>query len=105
MTDIRRRKKSLPVVFAFTAAGPDDRTRMRELYAKPTDLTAEEEDYVRAVLDACHADEFAQERAESHRRLAMAAITAAAGGDAEVESNPYLLGLRDLADFATGRAR
>jgi geranylgeranyl diphosphate synthase type I len=103
--DIRRRKKSLPVLFAFQTASVEDRERLRELYARPDELTSDEEAYVRAVLDACQAEEFAQDRAESHRRQAMAAVTAAAGGEAELASNPFLLGLRDLADFATGRAR
>ncbi|MEA2704529.1 MAG: Polyprenyl synthetase, partial [Actinomycetota bacterium] len=102
--DIRHRKKSLPIVFAFREADPAARARLRDLYAGRADLTPDEEGYVRLVLEECHAEEYAQDQAERYRRRAAAALSDAAGGEGALDANPFLLALQQLGEFVTARA-
>lgn len=82
-TDIRRRKKSLPVVLAFELAGTADRERLRRLY-HPNDepMTATEETCVRQILDRCGAQRRARELGREHRLRALAALSSADEGAA-----------------------
>jgi geranylgeranyl diphosphate synthase type I len=101
--DIRRKKKSLPVVFAFAKAPPPLRARLESLYAHPAELTAEQEDEVHHILDNVGAAPFAGDLAQLHRMRAINALTAAAGGSDALAANRYLSDLAQLATFATDR--
>ena len=103
-SDIRRKKKSLPVLFAFGQAPPADRARLRDLYAQEGELSPEAVDEVRSVLEACGAQRFSQEQAEAHRREAREALTYGAGGGDALRTNPFVAALDRVADFVTGRA-
>jgi len=96
--DIRRRKKTLPVVNALAAAEPPDRDRLHRLYADTTPLTPDDEAFVHRVLDACGARAHAQLVAERHRAEAVEQLPSFAAA-------PHVAGLHAIADFVTQRAR
>jgi 4-hydroxy-3-methylbut-2-enyl diphosphate reductase len=104
--DIRRRKKSLPVVLGFEHAGPDDGARLRRLYAASTPVTPDDERFVRGVLDGCGIRDRAQQSAERHCAEAVAALDraalAAVSPRRAVDDRPFAA-LRALADFVTHR--
>jgi geranylgeranyl diphosphate synthase type I len=102
-SDIRRRKKSLPVVLALQEASPASRARLRELYATATDLTSEEESDVRSILEECQAQALAQRHADLRRRRALSALTEAAGCPEALRDNPFFGALDELTTFATTR--
>jgi geranylgeranyl diphosphate synthase type I len=52
--DIRSRKKSFPVVYAFDHLGPDERARLSRIYAS-AELVESDVDVVLALLDAADA--------------------------------------------------
>jgi geranylgeranyl diphosphate synthase, type I len=98
--DIRRRKKSLPIVLALdTAAGPAH-DRLAELYALPTELDAAQEHDVREILDDTHAEERSQRQAELHAERALRAL---AGAEPR-SSNLFLATLRSLTGSLTARS-
>ena len=103
--DIRRRKKSLPVVLAFDALADGgeggDGGRLRRLYAQDEPVSPDDERFVREVLDRCGAQALAQEQAEQHRAAAVAALAESAEG-CSLTSRPYAA-LQALADFVTHR--
>jgi 4-hydroxy-3-methylbut-2-enyl diphosphate reductase len=101
--DIRRRKKSLPVVLGFERAAGADGERLRRLYAQDGPIGPDDERGVREVLERCGARALAQERAEQHRAGALAALADAAEvGGRSPGSRPFAA-LRVLADFVTHR--
>jgi geranylgeranyl diphosphate synthase, type I len=75
--DVRRRKKTLPVVWALEHAGPDDRARLVEIYARPESAaTAEpmgdaEVTEVLAMLERSGARAHAESEARRYRDLAL----------------------------------
>jgi geranylgeranyl diphosphate synthase type I len=69
--DLRRRKKSLPVVYAFQKAAPPQRARLHELYSQEEldeDAVAE----VLTILDTVDAQSYTQALAEEKRDEALA---------------------------------
>ncbi|HUQ78785.1 MAG TPA: polyprenyl synthetase family protein [Patescibacteria group bacterium] len=75
-SDIARRKKTLPVIYAFEHAGPDDRERLTRLYGNggPTvDDVAE----IKAILERSGAHDFTRAEARRHRDEALAELDAA----------------------------
>ncbi|HEV7759328.1 MAG TPA: 4-hydroxy-3-methylbut-2-enyl diphosphate reductase [Acidimicrobiales bacterium] len=102
--DIRRRKKSLPVVIGFERAAPRDRERLHRLYAQDGPIGPDDEGFVRDVLDRCGAQGLAQEQAEQHRARAVAALADAAMVDGRSLGNRPFAALQALADFVTHRA-
>ncbi len=75
-SDVARRKKTLPVIYALEHADPADRDRLRALYAADaTDerTTAE----IVAILDRAGAREFTRSQARLHRDRALAELAAA----------------------------
>ncbi len=73
--DVRRRKKTLPVVWALEHAPADDAARLRALYA-PAD-TALDDDHVAevlAILDRSGARDHALSEARRHRDQALAGV-------------------------------
>jgi geranylgeranyl diphosphate synthase type I len=74
-SDIARHKKTLPVIYAFEHAGPEDRDRLAELYRRePTNGDVEE---VIAILERNGAREFTRGQARRYRDEALAELVAA----------------------------
>lgn len=101
--DIRRRKKTLPVVFALERADKPDRELLQRLYKRDDPLTPSEEHAVRQILDRCGAQEFAQNWARRQRAEAIAALAPAAETADPSLAQPHFDALRTLADFVTER--
>jgi geranylgeranyl diphosphate synthase type I len=101
--DIRRRKKSLPVLLALQEASPGGRARLRALYAMTTELTSDQESDVRGILDECEAQARAQRHADLHCRRALSALARAAGRPEARGDNPFFGALEQLTVFATTR--
>jgi geranylgeranyl diphosphate synthase type I len=100
--DIRRRKKSLPVVLALGAATGADRRRVSELYALETELDAGQEHEVRRLLQRCDAEHRTQAQATVHAERALSALADASAGR---DGNPFLATLRSLTRSLTSRSR
>jgi geranylgeranyl diphosphate synthase type I len=75
-TDVARRKKTLPVIYAYEHAGPEDRERLATLYADraPTQEAIAE---IVAILERTGADEYTRTQARLHRDRALAELDAA----------------------------
>lgn len=69
--DIRRRKKSLPVVFGFAGATGSERERLEQLYASDQVLDEAAVADVMSILDRVGAEGYAQSVAEENGALAM----------------------------------
>jgi geranylgeranyl diphosphate synthase, type I len=75
-TDLARKKKTLPVIYAFEHAGPDDLARLTGLYNDATvDLVAVPE--ITAILERVGAREYTRDQARLHRDRALAELDAA----------------------------
>ena len=75
-SDVARRKKTLPVIYAFEHATPEDRVRLTELYDhKP--LTSADVDGITAILERSGARDYTRDQARLHRDRALAALDAA----------------------------
>ncbi|MEA2372199.1 MAG: geranylgeranyl diphosphate synthase, type [Solirubrobacteraceae bacterium] len=101
--DIRRRKKSLPVVLAVSVATDRARERLLELYALPAELDDAQEREIRAILEGCGVEALCQREAELHAERSLAALSEAQAGRAE--SNPFAATLGALAGSLTARSR
>ena len=101
--DIRRRKKSLPVLLGLQEASPGARERLGTLYAMTTDLTGDQESDVRTILEECRAQASAQRHADLHGQRALSALTRAAGYPEALRDNPFLAALEQLTGFVTTR--
>ena len=75
-SDIARHKKTLPVIYAFEHAGPDDRDRLTELYAR-TDPTAADVAEIISLLERTGAHDFTRTEARRYRDEALAELDAA----------------------------
>ena len=75
-TDVARRKKTLPVIYAFEHAGPEDRERLAALYADraPTGGTVAE---IVEILERTGAETYTRDQARQHRDRALEALDAA----------------------------
>jgi geranylgeranyl diphosphate synthase type I len=74
-TDIARHKKTLPVIYAFEHAGPEDRERLLRLY-RNGDLAADEVAEIVAILERTGARDFTREQAVRYRDEALAELDA-----------------------------
>jgi geranylgeranyl diphosphate synthase type I len=75
-TDLPRKKKTLPVIYAFEHAEPKARARLAALYATPTlDDGAISE--ILAVLETAGARDYTREQAAIHRDRALSELAAA----------------------------
>jgi geranylgeranyl diphosphate synthase type I len=81
-TDIARKKKTLPVIYAFEHAEPRQRTRLAELYALEAPTPAEVAEIV-AILEASGARDYTRTAARRHRDAALAELDAAGVVDGE----------------------
>ncbi len=75
-TDVARRKKTLPVIYAFEQAGPDDRDRLTALYAKADPSATDVRDIV-AILERLGARDYTRDQARRYRDEALAELDAA----------------------------
>jgi geranylgeranyl diphosphate synthase type I len=75
-TDVPRKKKTLPVIYAFEHATPQDRQRLAELYASKSLASAQVQEVV-AILERTGARDFTRDQARLHRDRALAALDAA----------------------------
>jgi geranylgeranyl diphosphate synthase type I len=75
-TDLARHKKTLPVLYAFETAGPDDRARLAELYADDA-LDERELGEIVAILERTGAAEYTRAQARERRDSALAELDAA----------------------------
>jgi geranylgeranyl diphosphate synthase type I len=76
--DVRKRKKTLPLVWALEHGGPDDVERLREIYAggQATEgpMSQPDVDAVLEILVRCGARERAQDEARRYRDMALADV-------------------------------
>ncbi|MEO8462121.1 MAG: polyprenyl synthetase family protein [Chloroflexota bacterium] len=75
-TDVARRKKTLPVIYAFEHAAPDDRARLAELYAENDRSPAGIAEIV-SILERSGAEVYTRTQARLHRDRALEALDAA----------------------------
>jgi geranylgeranyl diphosphate synthase, type I len=75
-TDVPRKKKTLPVIYAFEHASPEDRARLAELYANGR-LVPDHVREIIAILERAGAREYTRDQARLHRDRALAALDAA----------------------------
>jgi geranylgeranyl diphosphate synthase, type I len=80
-SDIARRKKTLPVIYAFEHAGPEDRQRLAALYGNGGPGAAEVDEIV-AILERTGARDYTRDQARRHRDEALAELDAAGVVDA-----------------------
>lgn len=102
-SDIRRRKKGLPIVIAFQESSAAAQAELSRLYESAVELTSDEETYVRGLLDECGAAARTQDYVEVHLERALDALTAAAGGPSALRDDPALAILEQLAAMLTTR--
>jgi geranylgeranyl diphosphate synthase type I len=81
-SDIARRKKTLPVIYAFEQAGPEDRERLAALYGNGGP-TAENVAEIVAILERAGAHTYTRDQARRYRDEALAELDAAGVVDAE----------------------
>jgi geranylgeranyl diphosphate synthase type I len=94
--DIRRRKKSLPVIYILGRQNDPDAERLRTLYAQQA-LSEEDVAEAVAILDSCRARPYAEGLAHQHLETALAALEAAKP-DPEADE-----AIRELAYFLIKR--
>ena len=75
-TDVPRKKKTLPVIYAFEHATPADRARLAALYANGR-LVPEHVREIVAILERTGAREYTRDQARLHRDRAIAELDAA----------------------------
>jgi geranylgeranyl diphosphate synthase type I len=81
-TDIARHKKTLPVIYAFEHAGPEDRERLARLYRNGEASNGDVEEVI-AILERTGAREFTRTEARRYRDEALAELDAAGVIDGE----------------------
>lgn len=102
-SDIRRRKKSLPVIYALTNAAGRQQEQMLALYRSSDPVTPQQEEFVRMVLEDCGARDYTQQQADLYKQNALNALSHAAGGADELEQNEPLRQLKQLCTFLVER--
>lgn len=75
-SDVAHKKKTLPVIYAYEHAGPEDRRRLARLYASPDPIAVEIDEIV-AILERSGAREYTRDQARRYRDEAIAALDAA----------------------------
>jgi geranylgeranyl diphosphate synthase type I len=84
-SDIARRKKTLPVIYAFEHAGPVDRARLKAIYGNGGPTIAEVSEIV-AILERAGAREYTRDAARRHRDEALRELDAAGVVDPEARA-------------------
>jgi geranylgeranyl diphosphate synthase, type I len=80
-TDIARHKKTLPVIYAFEHAGPEDRERLAALYRRDKPTNGDVDETI-AILERTGARDFTRTEARRYRDEALAELDAAGVVDA-----------------------
>ncbi len=80
-SDVANRKKTLPVIYAMEHAGPEDRERLRALYARP-EPTADEVVEIVEILERVGARDYTRDQARHYRDEALSELDAAGVVDA-----------------------
>lgn len=75
-SDVAHKKKTLPVIYAWEHAGPEDRARLAELYATRDPGAAQIAEII-GILDRSGAREYTRDQARRYRDEALAALDAA----------------------------
>ena len=75
-TDLAKHKKTLPVIYAFEHAGPEDRARLDALYREPDPSPADVAEVV-AILERAGARDYTRDQARRYRDEAIAELDAA----------------------------
>ena len=101
--DILRRKKSLPIIFAFSNTTGTQHEQLLELYRSQDPITPEQEQFVIEVLDQCGARQYCQAQADQFKIAALTALEDAAGGAEALSHNIYLRQLHALSTFLVER--
>ena len=84
-SDIARRKKTLPVIYAFEHAGPEDRERLAALYGNGGPAAGDVAEVI-AILERTGARDFTRTEARRHRDEALAELDAAGVVDPEARA-------------------
>jgi geranylgeranyl diphosphate synthase type I len=95
--DIREKKKSYPVLFAWERAGDSDRETLRRIYAQPT-LSEEDVQQVVRILERTGAPAETERVADDYYQAALRHL------DATGSANAAQTQLRQLASFLVRRA-
>jgi geranylgeranyl diphosphate synthase type I len=85
-TDLARHKKTLPVIYAFEHASPEDRDRLGAFYAIEAPGDAEIADAV-AILERVGARDYTRDQARRYRDEALAELDAAGTVDHDARSS------------------
>ena len=105
--DIRRRKKSLPIITALDRADPDTRQKLRTLYAGTHDMSDDDVAFVLRALEESGAHRFAQSEADRFKVAALDALTSTETAlnalHGTTGENRVLRQLRDLSTFLVER--
>ena len=72
-SDVAHKKKTLPVIYAWEHAGPQDRERLRAIYATP-DPTPDEVAEIIAILERSGAREYTRDEARRYRDEALPSV-------------------------------
>ncbi len=80
-SDLAKRKRTLPVLYALEHAGPEDRARLRALLALPEPAAAEVNE-VRTILERCGARAYTRDEARRYRDEALAQLELTGAADA-----------------------
>jgi geranylgeranyl diphosphate synthase type I len=75
-SDVVHKKKTLPVIYAVEHAGPEDRVRLLELYAR-AEPTSDELDEIVRILERVGARDYTRDTARRYRDEALAELDAA----------------------------
>jgi geranylgeranyl diphosphate synthase type I len=94
--DIRRHKKSLPIVFALERAGGDELERLQRVYGV-SEPSAGDVSFVIGLLDSLGAQAYCQSEADGHRAAALDELTNAKLDERAAGE------MREVADFLLER--
>lgn len=75
-SDLIKRKKTLPVIFAFSHAEPEDRKWLTDLYGQDIPMEPREEQRVSQILQRCGAIHYSVIRAELYKQKAIQSLKA-----------------------------
>lgn len=104
-SDIRRRKKSLPILYALENVTGETRDALVRLYTHTTvPVTPEQEFFVKCVLDDVGAKGYVHAQAEKYKQGALAILDELAAASGYAQENPYLEMLRAVVLYMTERA-
>ena len=91
-TDVARRKKTLPVLYAFEHAGPEDRERLATLYALTTPSEADVPEIV-TILERTGARDYTRTQARRYRDDALAELDSMVDGWAQEKLRSLIVGV------------